>query len=94
MKQIYHFEQMAPPVLTERQLRAELERRNLQRQTALLTIASSLMAATLLIWAIWLYPQMPILLVFCGSYGLVGMLGSAVITLAYVKKGEALWRRV
>ena len=43
MKQIYNFEQHKPPVLNENMLRAELERRRLRWQTALLALAGILL---------------------------------------------------
>lgn len=91
MKQIYNFEQVSPPVLTERQLRAELERRKLQRRVALLAVAGGLMVIALLMWAVRFYPVYPQLTWFCGIYILIGVLGSASIALAYSKKGGALW---
>ena len=43
MNQIYNFEQHKPPVLNENMLRAELERRRLRWQTALVAVAGTLL---------------------------------------------------
>lgn len=40
MKQIYNFEQAQPPVLNERMIRLQLEKRRLHFQTALIALAS------------------------------------------------------
>lgn len=91
MKQIYNFEQVSPPVLTERQLWAELERRKLQRRVALLAVAGGLMVIVLLLWAVWFYPTHPQLTLLCGIYILTGIFGGAAIVLAYHKRGGQVW---
>lgn len=63
MNQIYNFEQHKPPVLNENMLRAELERRRLRWQTALVAVAGTLLliAAAMLgflvledyPWSVW-----------------------------------------
>ena len=73
MKQICEFERFDPPVLTEKMLRRELERRERRRQTVLLG---------LLCW-----DAAPILSVGCVCFAVVSAAGSGAITIVYTQKG-------
>lgn len=53
MKQIYNFENYAPPALNEKTLRREIERRKLRRQMFLLALAAILSQAAIFLMACW-----------------------------------------
>ena len=86
MKQIYNFEKNNPPCLNERCLRKEAERRKLQRQTILLTIASVLSQMVVLLFGILLWPIQPVITLVCILYVLTAALSSGVIVIVFTKK--------
>ena len=86
MKQIDNFEKNNPPGLNERYLRKEAERRKLQRQTILLTIASVLSQMVVLLFGILLWPIQPVITLVCILYVLTAALSSGVIVIVFTKK--------
>ena len=90
MKQIYNFEKTNPPCLNERYLRKEAERRKLQRQTILLTIASILSQMVVLLFGILLWPIQPVITLTCILYVLTAALSSSVIVIVFTKKRRSI----
>ncbi len=90
MKQIYNFDRANPPYLNERLLRKEIERRRLQRQTILLTIASILSQMVVLLFGILLWPIQPVITIVCILYVLTAALSSGVIVIVFTKKRRIL----
>ena len=90
MKQIYNFEKNNPPCLNERYLRKEAERRKLQRQTILLTIASVLSQMVVLLFGILLWPIQPVITLVSILYVLTAVLSSGVIVIVFTKKRRSI----
>ncbi len=90
MKQIYNFDRANPPYLNERLLRKEIERRRLQRQTILLTIASILSQMVVLLFGILLWPIQPVITLVSILYVLTAALSSGVIVIVFTKKRRIL----
>lgn len=90
MKQIYDFDRKSPPVINENRLRAELERRRLQRQTALLAAGSLLIVFCLLLASLLLHRTAPLLSLACAAYVCIAVTGGAVITLVFTEKRRSL----
>ena len=85
MKQIYNFEKNNPPCLNERYLRKEAERRKLQRQTILLTIASILSQMVVLLFGILMWQIQPVITFVCILYVLTSTLSGSVLMIAFTK---------
>ena len=83
MRQIYRFDGGEPPILRESALRAELERRKLRRQTALLALGGLLSLLSLLLAASLLYPVRPALSIACGAYLCAASAGAGVIAIVF-----------
>lgn len=83
MRQIYRFDGARPPMLRESDLRAELARRKLRRQTALLALGGLLSLLCLLLAAVLLYPAAPALSVACGAYLCAASAGTGVIAIVF-----------
>lgn len=90
MKWTYDFEGSAPPPLSEASLQAELERRRLQRQTALLALASVLTQIAGLLLGVVLLAWQPLLAAVCLLYVLVSATGGGVIVVVLAGRKEAL----
>ena len=90
MKQIYNFEKNNPPCLNERYLRKEAERRKLQRQTILLTIASVLSQMVVLLFDILMWQIQPVMTLTCILYVLTAALSSSVIVIVFTKKRRSI----
>lgn len=90
MKQIYRFDEFAPPALCEARLRAELERRRLQRQTALLVLGGLLTLFCIALAALSLYPVLPVLALLCVGYLCVAVAGGAAVVLVFLHRKESL----
>ena len=90
MKQIYNFEKMNPPCLNERYLRKEAERRKLQRQTILLTVAAILSQIVVLLFGILMWPMQPVITLSCILYVLTAALSSSILMIAFTKKRRIL----
>lgn len=90
MKQIYNFEKTNPPYLNERLLRREAERRKLQRQTILLSLASILSQIVVLLFGILMWEIQPVATLICILYVLTAALSSSVIMIVFTKKRRIL----
>lgn len=90
MRQIYDFERTRPPVLTQKQLRTETERRKLCRQTTLLAVSAVLMVLCLLLSALLLIPVNFAAAILCGIYAAVSLTGSSVLTIVFIQKRREL----
>lgn len=90
MKQIYNFEQHQPPVLNENMLRAEVERRRLRWQTALIAVAGILMQIVLVVLGIFIQYDYPIMTVICFSYAVLSTTGGSVLAVVCTRKGGRL----
>lgn len=87
MNQIYNFEQHKPPVLNENMLRAELERRRLRWQTALIAVAGILIQVLLILVGFVTKNEYPIITVVCLIYVVISITGSSVLAIIYTRKG-------
>lgn len=87
MNQIYNFEQYKPPVLNENMLRAELERRRLRWQTALIAVAGILIQVLLILVGFVTKNEYPIITVVCLIYVVISITGSSVLAIVYTRKG-------
>ena len=85
MRQIYRFDGARPPLLRESDLRAELERRRIRRQTALLALGGVLSLICLLLAAALLYPVAPALSIACGAYLCAASAGAGVIAIVFAQ---------
>ena len=86
MKQIYHFEKMNPPCLNERYLRKEAERRRLQHQTILLTVAAILSQMVVLLFGLLMWQIQPVIAFVCILYVLTATLSGSILMIAFTKK--------
>lgn len=87
MKQIYDFEQNKPPVLNENMIRAELEKRKLRWQTALLAVAAFLLQIVMILLGLVTSVDYPWIAVGCFGYVVFSITGSSVIAIVYSRKG-------
>lgn len=87
MNQIYNFEQHKPPVLNENMLRAELERRRLRWQTALIAVAGILIQVLLILVGFVTKNEYPMITVVCLIYVVISITGSSVLAIVYTRKG-------
>lgn len=87
MKQIYNFEQHKPPVLNENMLRAELERRRLRWQTALLALAGILLQIVVILFGYSAIDWYPWISAICFGYVIISTTGCGVVAVAYSRKG-------
>lgn len=92
-KRIFDFEGTPAPVLTARMLEKELEKRKLQRQTALLTIGAVFAELCLLLAVLLLKDLYPAAAVLCAVYFLCTAVGGgAVAAVFHVKRRDMLWQ--
>ena len=89
MKQTFNFEQFTPPVLNERILQRELEKRAERRRTVLLAIAGVLFQAVFILLGLLCWSTAPMITLACIGFAIVSMVGSGIITIVYVQKGGA-----
>ena len=87
MNPIYNFNTHTPPPLHEASLRAEQERRALQRQTALLAIAGILMLTLTLLLSTYLSVHFPALTLLCAGHLFVSLTGGSLVAFIYLKQG-------
>ena len=87
MKQIYNFEQHKPPVLNENMLRAELERRKLHWQTAIVAVASILIQALMAALGLFTMNEHPLIATACLIYVVLSTTGSGVLAIVCTRKG-------
>ena len=90
MKQIYDFEQYQPPVLNENMLRAEMERRRLRWQTALIAVAGILMQVVLVALGLFVQFDYPVITVICFGYVVMSTTGGSVLAVVCTRKGGRL----
>ena len=90
MKQIYNFEQHKPPVLNENMLRAELERRRLRWQTALVAVAAILLLIVTALIGYLVLEVYPWITVLCLAYVLFSATGGSVLAIVVTKKGGVI----
>ena len=89
MKRTFDFEQFAPPVLNERILRRELEKRAERRRTVLLAVAGALFQAVFILLGLLCWSTAPMLTLTFIGFSIVSMVGSGVITIIYAQRGGA-----
>jgi len=89
MKQVFDFEQFTPPVLNERLLRRELEKRAERRRTVLLAVTGALFQAVFILLGLLCWNTILALTLACICFAIVSMVGSGVITIIYAQKGGA-----
>lgn len=87
MNQIYDFTQYTPPLLNERLLLAERERRKLRRQTALIALAGILMQLAVLLLGFSLIRVDPAFTWLSLGYAAVSSTGAGVLALVFTRKG-------
>ena len=90
MKQIYNFEAVQPPVLNEKMLQIELERRKTQHQTTLVALAGMIAQLCLLFISILLLPVNVTLAIIGFAYVCVSLSGSSVIMIVFTQKRRSL----
>ena len=86
MKQIYHFDGIKPPAVSEKTLRAEIDRRKMKGQTALLALAGLLAEICLLTAAFILQPVNAILSMIFVAYVCIAISGSGAIAIVFAHK--------
>ena len=87
MKQIYNFELHDSPVLNENMIRAEIERRKLHWQTALLVLAGILLQAVVALFGYSAMDWYPWISVFCFGYIVISTTGCGIVAVIYSRKG-------
>ncbi len=90
MKQIYPFDSFQPPDLSEKKLRAEIQRRATLRQTALLALAGILAELCLIAAALFVSPINEVLAFAIIAYVCVSISGCAIIAVVYDLKRRNL----
>ena len=88
MKRTFDFEQFAPPVLNERILRRELEKRTERQRTVLLAVAGALFQAVFILLGLLCWSTAPMLTLTFIGFSIVSMVGSGVITIIYAREGR------
>jgi hypothetical protein len=86
MNPIFDFEAHRPPVLTERMLREEADRRRLRRQTLILTLAALALQVILVVLGLILAPTQPLLALACLGYVCLSAAGGGLAALTYQKE--------
>ena len=87
MKQTFHFEQFDPPILNEKILRRDLEKRAEQRRIVLLVIAGALFQALFILLGLLCWNTAPAVTLACIGFAIVSVVGSGVIAIVYTQKG-------
>jgi len=90
MKQIYNFEQSKPPILNENMLIKEMEKRKIQRETIMLTIAAILIQAVVIMLGVFAYEIYPIITLGCVLYVGIATISSGAVAIAFTKKRRSL----
>ncbi|MCM1365184.1 MAG: hypothetical protein NC122_08545 [Faecalibacterium sp.] len=86
-KPIFDFEKANPPILNERILRQEQERRTLTKQIRVLRIASALMTICLALFAFLVAPKSIAIAIITIVILCISMIGCGVITILFYKNG-------
>lgn len=89
MNQTYDFEQFTPPVLNEKMLRRELQKRAERRYTVLLAVAGALFDVLFVLLGILCLNIYPLLAFGCICFAVVSTIGSAAIAIVFTQKGGA-----
>lgn len=89
MKQTFHFEQFDPPILNEKILWRELEKRAERRRTVLLAITGALFQAVFILLGVLCWSDAPAVTLACVGFAVVSVVGSGVIAIVYAQKGGA-----
>ena len=87
MKQIYNFEQHHPPALNENMIRAEIEKRKLRLQTALLVFAGLLLQVVIALFGYSALDWYPWVTALCFGYIIISSTGCGIIAVVYSRKG-------
>lgn len=87
MERIYDFEQNTPPILNERILLAELSRRKLRRQTALIVVAGILFQIVVAVLGYSALDWYPLLSVFCITFNIISIISCGALAVACAGKG-------
>lgn len=87
MKQTFHFEQFDPPILNERILRRELEKRAERRRTVLLAVTGALFQAVFILLGLLCWSAAPAVTLACVGFTVVSIAGSGVIAIVYAQRG-------
>lgn len=88
MKQIYNFEAKNPPVLSERILAEEIEKRNEKRQTTMLFVSGIVIQFVILLFGFMAFDFYPIVTMGCVLYALLSVAASGIMAGIYVKREE------
>ena len=90
MKQIYRFEQAQPPVLNERMIQLEIDRRRLRLQTALLAFSAALLPVVMILLGFVAFGAYPWIALFCFLHALVSATGGRVLDVVFTRTGGRL----
>lgn len=92
MKQIYRFDGIQPPAVSEKTLRAEIERRKAQKQIMFLALAGVLAELCLLVTALILQSVNIVLSMICIAYVCIAISGGGIIAIIFAhKRGNFTW---
>lgn len=91
MNQIYNFEGARPPVLNEKMLRAEKERRKARLQAVLFMIADVIVMICIVVFARMIGESAPVAAAVCMIYAAVSAIGSGAAAIVYAQKGGQLY---
>lgn len=92
MKQIYNFERVQPPVLNEKMIRSEIEKRRLHVQTALVALSAILLLVAMILLGFFAYETYPLIALFCFLHALVSATGGGVLAVIFTRKGgQLIW---
>lgn len=86
MNPTFDFEAHRPPVLTERMLREEADRRRLRRQTLILTLAALATQVILVALGLILAPTQPMAALICLGYVCLSAAGGGLAALIFQKE--------
>ena len=89
MKQTFHFEQFDPPILNEKILRRELEKRVERRRTVLLAITGAVFQAVFILLGVLCWSAAPAVTLACVGFDILSVVGSSAIVIVYAQKGGA-----
>lgn len=87
MNRIYNFEQHDPPALNENMIRAEIERRKLHLQTALLVLAGILLQVVIALFGYSAMDWYPWISSVCFGYIIISTTGCGIVAVIYSRKG-------
>ena len=94
MKQIYNFDQHTPPVINENMLRNEMEKRKVEKQTAVLLLAGILIQIAVIMFGLCQINTYPVITMICNGYVVISILGSCILAIVCTRKGgNILWQQ-